>query len=341
MKKLLALVLSICMMFTLAACGNKAETPDTPEDTTTPEQAEEVKVDFPKKTIRIIVPYAAGGSGDLMSRGMSEYMSKELGVSVIVENLTGGAGSIAIADMLSKEPDGYNIMETAIGPVALNPVINQTDYKTSDLRPICSVLDSPCVILTNANSGIETWDDLLAAAEKNPGAMTYGTSGSGSIHQIAFESALYKLGKTGLFTHVPFDGGAAAVTALLGNKIDVWVGAVSDAKGNLDAGAFNVIAQCGDERIDYLPDAPTLKELGVDFSYTMWSGFFCSAEVPDEIVQILSDAFESCLSDQATVDILNNLGAEINFKAADKFSEMVAQESELYATVMHDALGIG
>lgn len=333
MKKILGTVLSLAMLLTLAACG-QTQTVKEPQDQNTGEVQEQQPLEWPKETIRIIVPYSAGGTGDLMARTQAEYLSKMLGVSVVVDNKTGGSGAVAVADLLSNAPDGYTIMESAIGPVVLTPLMSKVDYTTDDLRPISSITEAPMVLVVNAENDIDSVDDLLAKASEDPGAMTYATPAAGSIQNITMESIFNDMGKNGLMTHVPYDGGSQAVVGLVGKQIDACLVVWSDVKANVESGYIKVLAQCGAERRDYLADIPTLQECGIDVVSTMWSGYVCSADVPDEIVQTLNDAFKASVEDPDTAQILINLGSDIVFRDSQDFAADIANEVTLFSDVI-------
>ena len=333
MKKFLSGILSLAMLITLVSCG-QTQTSTTSQAQSAGNGEKQQTLDWPKETIRIIVPYSAGGTGDLMSRTQAEYISEMLGVSVVVDNKTGGSGAVAVADLLSNDPDGYTIMESAIGPVVLTPLISDVDYTTDDLRPISSITEAPMVLVVNAESGIDSVDDLLAKASENPGVMTYATPAAGSIQNVTMESIFNDMGKNGLMTHVPYDGGSQAIVGLIGNQIDACLVVWSDVKANVEAGYIKVLAQCGAERRDYLADIPTLQECGIDVVSTMWSGYVCSADVPDEVVQILNDAFKASVEDPDTAQILVNLGSDIVFRDSETFAADLADEVTMFSEVI-------
>lgn len=341
MKKLTritAAVLALCLIFLLCACGNGGGTAPTQQPTEPPaqnpteapqqqdqEQSESPSagLDYPKDTVTIICPYAAGGGTDLIARAMADWFSKQWGVSVIVEDLTGGAGAVGMAEAASADPDGYTIILTALAAATITPILNDVGYTDKEFAPIAQVTEMITALCVNSESGITTLDELLAAGEENYGVMTYGTAGASTFQNLLTQRFMSLAGKDGIFSHVPFDGGSEAITATVGNQTDIVVAMVPDLQSYVDAGNLNALMVFSNERVESMPDVPCAAELGYgDVALPTWYGYAAPAGTPEEILDFLDEQVAACLSDPEVVEILENINQIPVYLGRQEFTEL-------------------
>jgi len=317
MKKLLSILLILSLVFALAACGGAAEQGEQGEQGDPGETA----LDWPKKTITIICPYSAGGGSDLMSRAVGERLSEILGVSVIVEDMPGGSGGVGMANLAIAKPDGYTLILTAMGATSLTPLMSDVGYGYEEFAPICQVSETPTVITVNASSGITTWEELLAMAKADPKAVTYGSSGTGGAHHVAVASLLLEVeNNADLFTHIAYEGGAAAVTALLGNHITATASIPSEPYPYIESGDFNCLLTLATERFSALPDVPCTADLGLKTIGGTWYGFAAPAGTDEAILDFLEETILDIMAEPEMVETFENLACPVILLGREDFT---------------------
>lgn len=282
---------------------------------------------YPEGDITFIVQAAAGGGSDLTSRALAVELEKTLGVSVIVENRPGAAGSTAMQYMASAKPDGYTI---GFVPVEISMLGHQGfDVDPADYDFLGQIMLAPGVISVPNDSPFETLEDLVEAGKSEP--VNMANSGPGSI----WEAAEIGLGEaTGAeIVPVPFDGGAPAVAAVIGNQIDAAVAGTAETSAANDAGQLRALAVLHDERHPLLPDVPTAEELGYDLQFGGWGGVYAPAGLPEDIREALADAIATSAQSDDFVDTITKAGALDVYKSPEDFAAFVDSEYARFGTL--------
>ncbi len=263
---------------------------------------------FPEHSIRVVVPYAPGGTSDVLARMLQPALNKASGQSFVVDNRAGGASVIGTRSVASAAPDGYTLL---VGDTSLfvNPsLLKSLPYDTAkDFRGVTMLARSPLYLLVNAKHSAKTLADLIAYAKAHPGELTYSSGGYGSSPHMVGE--MFKLAAGVDITHVPYQGGAPAVQALLAGQVDMYFGG-STAAPQISAGKMRALAVGGGERDQLLPEVPTFKEAGVagmEDAYTYW-GIFAPAAVPNDRVQTLSQYFHQAMKSPEFTSMLPQRG---------------------------------
>ncbi len=283
---------------------------------------------FPSKDITFVVQAAAGGASDRTSRAIAAEMEKDLGVSVIVENRPGASGTVAFAHVAEQPADGYTI---GFGPVEFAIVEHiGYDFDRSDYTYLGQVMNSPVVLAVAANSPYNTLDEFIEAAKTKE--MSVSNSGAAS----AFAATAYTLAKmTGAkITPVPFDGGAPAVAAALGNHVDaVTAGAGETAIGFAD-GTLKVLAIFADEAHPEFPGVKTAAEQGYDLAFGAWGGIYGPAGIPDDVKAILEGSIKKAAASQTFLDTVTPAGILPAYKSGDEWEKFIDEEAARYADVL-------
>jgi tripartite-type tricarboxylate transporter receptor subunit TctC len=241
---------------------------------------------WPQRPIRIIVPYSAGGSIDNASRRLGLELSKRLGQNVFVENRTGGMSTIGMAEGARAKPDGYTLVTNDPAFVILPYLRKPLPYEPNDLVPIAAIVFSPIGIAVNAKSPYTTLQELIDKAKAEPGKITFGSGGYGTLPHMSGEEFAIKAGIK-LF-HVPFKGGGEVALALLAGTIDVQFSVLSTLKGPVQNGQIRMLAISGDKRHPTIPNVPTFAEAGLKgYNVNHWVGFWAPKGTPREIVETL------------------------------------------------------
>jgi len=244
---------------------------------------------YPSKPITYVVPFAAGGTTDLLGRLIGQRLSQTLGQSVVVENRAGAGGNIGSDYVAKAAPDGYTILGGTISSHAINvslyPKMPYDPIK--NFQPIALIGTLPNVLVVNARSPWKSVQDVIAAAKAKPGSINFGSSGNGTSQHLAAELFANMAGLR--MTHVPYKGSSQAVQALLGNQVDLVFENSVAAMPMIQSGKFRALATTGAKRAAELPDVPTMAESGLNgYEIVSWQAIFAPAGTPAPIVNRLS-----------------------------------------------------
>jgi tripartite-type tricarboxylate transporter receptor subunit TctC len=294
--------------------------------------------EWPERTISIVVPFAAGGPGDVVARLIAADLSKRLNQSVIVENRVGANGSIALASVARAAPDGYTL--TAMSNVILiNPLVGKVSYDPlKDFTPIAYLGASPNAIVTGPKSGIDDIAGLIAKARANPGKLTYATAGVGSVSQLTVE--LLKLRANLDMIHVPYGGAAPSLQAAAAGNTDIASIAIGGLVGNIRAGTVKALVQTGAERWPELPDVPTMQEAGIPNAVVeTWQMLLGPANMPAPVVQKLTEAVRAIVSDPEVQAKMQKAGVKAGYAGPDALHARMASETPMWKELV-DRAGI-
>ncbi len=284
--------------------------------------SDETESVYPAQDITLVVPYSAGGASDLSARALAAEMEATLGVSIVVENRTGGAGAVGLSYLAGASPDGYTLGYMPVETTMLGfqgYVIQPDDYEL--LGQIVSV---PATIAVPANSPYETLDDLIEAAAAAPGTITVSNSGAGSIWN-ATTTALGEAADVE-FRPIPFDGGAPAVTAAVAGDVDAVVAGISETSVRAAEGSLRVLAVFADTTSDALPGVQTAQDLGYDLVIGGWGAIGAPAGLSPEVRETLEGAVAEAAQSDGFIDVITTSGNIPVFVDADAFSEFFAAE---------------
>jgi len=293
--------------------------------------------DFPDKPIRIVVPYAAGGGVDIVTRLVSQKMGETLGQTIIVDNRPGAATNIGMAAVAQAEPDGYTLL-TASNTLASNAALfsNLTFDPAKDFAPIGSIGYAPLVVVVPETSPNKTLKDLIAYGKANPGKLTYASAGSGSSGHLASELLKAEGGFQAL--HVPYKGGAPAITDLLGQRIDFMSINPLEVISHIQSGKMRALAVLDTKPTALLPKLLTTTSLGLpDAVATVWWGLVGPAGMPAPVIQKLNGALRRALNDPDVQKRLADLGATPTPGSADAFGDFVKDETAKWTNVIKQA----
>lgn len=246
------------------------------------------QANYPNKPIRLIAPVAAGGGLDHLARLVAERLSRNLGQSIIVDNLSGGGGAIAGQTTAKAAADGYTLMIAYVGTHGTNPAVRKLNYDAvKDFTPIGMIGATPNVLIVNTNVPAKTLGEFVDYAKKNPAKLTYGTSGPGTLTHLGMEQ--FKIASGIFMVHVPYRGIAPAFTDLLGGQTDAMLPTLFAAIPYLKTGRVRALAVTGQKRSAAEPNIPTFKELGYPgFDGQQWYGIAGPANIPEPIVNKLN-----------------------------------------------------
>jgi len=284
------------------------------------------KKGYPEKAIKLIVGTQPGGLIDLGARAWSDDLAKKLGVPVIISNQGGGGGTLALTDASKAKPDGYTLAAASQTPVVISPAITNLPYdSTRDFVPIGAFGVTPTLIVVNSSSNFKTMEELLDYAKKNPGKLNCGSAGVGTISH--FDLELIKFYQKVDIVHVPFKGSTPAVTAILGNHVDLLCIALPALPGHLKAGRIRGLATT--TKIKEFPDIPLFSEKGLaQAGMATWAGFFAPAKIPRDVHKKLAVAFEEVVKDAGVIQRLEGVGFSPYYVGPDALAKLIKEELE-------------
>lgn len=294
--------------------------------------------DYPDRAIKFVVPSAAGGSPDVLSRVIANAMSAELGQSIVVENKPGAAGSIGIGQIKSAPADGYTLGYGNINTLSVNQALfNKLPYNVDkDLLPVGQMFSVYNVLIVSAESEIKTVTELLDKAKTNPSSLSYGASGVGTTGHMGGE--LFKsLAKIDVL-YVPYNSGPAALQDLIGGRLDYMFSNSSEAVPLIEAGKVRALGVSSSKRLPLLPDVPTVAEAGVPGYETIsWGGIVAPAGTPSDVIARLNGSLEKALKNAEVQKSLATFGADASYSTPDAFKSLIDSEAQKWAAIIEDA----
>jgi tripartite-type tricarboxylate transporter receptor subunit TctC len=290
---------------------------------------------YPNKPISLVVPFPAGGILDNVSRAMAPRLDAALGQPVIIENKAGAGGSIGSAQVAKARPDGYTLL-MAFDTHAVNPFLYKLPFDSDrDLTPIALIGTSPLIVVTPADRPVNNIRELVALAKSKPGALNYASTGAGSSNQLAAE--LFKSTAGIDMMHVPYKGGAPAITDVLGGRVDVMFVSAPSVLAHIKAGKMKALAVTTRERIPQLPDVPTVAETYPGFEAQSWIGMLAPGQTPPDIVRRLNAEVHAALQTPELRTLFQNQALRLQLGTPQEFGRFIHSEGERWKAVIDKA----
>ena len=292
---------------------------------------------YPSRPARIVVPFAAGGSTDINARLIGQWLSERLGQQFVIENRPGAGSNVGTEMVVNASPDGYTLLL-----IGVSSAINATLYDKlnfnflRDITPISGIMSIPFIMVINPSSPAKTVSEFIAYARANPGKVNMASGGTGAPSHIAGE--LFKM-MTGIdMLHVPYRGGAPALTDLMGGQVQVYFGPITASIEHIKAGRLRALAVTTATRSEVLPDIPTVGEFVPDYEASTWYGVGAPKGTPAEIVDKLNREFNAGLADPKIKQRLADLGGVPMPMTPSHFGKFIGDETEKWAKVVKFAV---
>lgn len=293
--------------------------------------------DYPTKPITLIVPFAPGGSSDLISRLIGQRLTEAFKQQVIVDNRGGGAGFVGMQAVARAAPDGYTLILGHIGTLAVNPAMfAKMPYGVADFAPVSLVATVPNVLVVNPAVPAKTFQEFVALAKAKPGSLNYGSAGIGSAGHLAME---YLRQKTGIqISHVPYKGTGPMITDLLADQTQATFTGAPPLIPHIKAGKLTPLAVGSAKRLDTLPDVPAVAEAGYPgFETSQWYGILAPAKTPPAIVQKLSAEINRALRHPEVIERFTHDGSIPTGSTPEEFAVFIQKEAKIWGEIVKAA----
>jgi tripartite-type tricarboxylate transporter receptor subunit TctC len=292
---------------------------------------------YPSRPVRLVVPYAAGGGVDIVARTVGQKMSALLGQPIVVDNRPGGHTNIGLEAVAKAQPDGYTVLMASNSIATNGSLFPKLPFDpVHDFTPVARVGFAPLVLVVPAKSGPTSLKALIEQAKAKPGSLSYGSAGNGSSGHLASE--LFKDAAGIDVLHVPYKGGAPAITDLLGERLSFMLINPLEVLPHLKAGTMRALAVASDQRSPLLADVPTMREQGIaNANASVWWGLLAPAKTPAAVLKSLNEAANKALADPAVKKQLSQMGVTIVAGTPENFGQFVRSETSTWTGVIRKA----
>ena len=291
---------------------------------------------FPAKSVRLIVPFPAGGGLDITARAFGQKLAEYWGQTVVIENRPGASGMIGAEAVVRSPKDGYILLVCSPAEIALNPALyskmNYDPFK--ELAPVSLAATYPNMIVVHASVPARTIKELIALSKRTPGGLPFGSSGTGSTQHLAGEWLKTNAGIN--YLHVPYKGAAPAVTDLVGGQIPTAILGLAPIIPHIKSGRIRGLAVTAAKRSAAAPEIATLHEAGINFESTQWFGFLAPAGTPSEVIAKIQADVKRAAADPGVRERLVALGGEPTGNTPEEFAAFIRAENTKYSKVIRD-----
>lgn len=288
---------------------------------------------FPSKSITFVVPFAAGGGGDVVARMLAKGVTERINIPVVVENRVGAGGNIGSNYVLKSNPDGYTLLNMS-SSYAIQAAVSKLPYDPiADMQPILMVSRDPAVVVVNVDSPLRTAKDLQDAAKAQPNRLTYGSAGVGSIAHLGMEELGYNMGVK--FVHVPYKGSSQAFNDVLSKHVDMMLTSTTYAATFIKAGRVRALGISNPTRLTFLPDVPTFAEQGwPNYQVVDWKAVAGPAGMPADVVTYLNRELNEAMKKESIAEKFRAEGTTIVGGTPEQMMQVVRSDIERWKNLV-------
>ncbi|GLO62589.1 ABC transporter substrate-binding protein [Vibrio sp. MACH09] len=288
-----------------------------------------IAAEYPAKNIRLVVPFGAGGGTDAVGRTLANSAKDVLGKNISVMNRTGGAGAVGMSFGAQQRPDGYTLT-VVTREIASLPQMGLMQHTADDFKLIRLVNLDPAVVLVAKDSPYNTINDLIKEAKENPGKVKFASTAAPNFYLMTLEKD-----QNIKLNAIPYNGASEAIPAVLGHHTDVTMVTPGEAIAQLRSGQLKALGVMSEERIQYIPDVPTLKEQGIDVVTGTWRGIGAPKDTPDAIIKTLGEAFDEAMATDEFKSFMEKGAMTIHNLNAEEFTRFVNDDTKALGTLIN------
>lgn len=298
-----------------------------------------VQAEYPERPITMVVPWAAGGSTDILARALAEKLTQELGQPVVVENRAGASGNIGTNVVARAKPDGHTLLVGSMSTHAMNPYLmpSMPFEGVDDFTPIALLANVINTVVVHPTLPVHNIPELIAHAKANPGKLNYASAGVGSTNHLS--AVLFEKAAGIEMVHVPYKGGAPAVVDTVANQTQVLFSAGTQTLPHVQSGKLRLLAVTEPARSKLLPDVPAVGETLPDYQLAVWYGLFGPAGMADDLVQRLNRITNEVMSSPDVRARMEGMGVEVITETPERFEEVLKTDADYYGKIIRE-LGI-
>lgn len=291
---------------------------------------------YPDRPIRIVVPYAPGGSTDLIGRLIADPLGRVLGKAVIVDNKAGAGGMLGTAEIARAQPDGYTLGIGTVSTMVIFPAVHpKPGYTIEQIKPLSNVATMPNVLAVNPNFPARDLKELITVLKANPGRYAYASSGKGSINHLLGES--FQAGAGVKITHVPYRGAGPAMQDVMAGQLDILFDQLPSSKTYIDAGKLKLLGVVAPKRLAEYPQVMTMEDAGIKgFTDQAWYGLIGPAKLPEEVLGKLNTALKQVMAMPEVRARLTKLGAAPLGNTPEEYSQQIQREITRMKVLVRD-----
>ncbi|MBA1148874.1 tripartite tricarboxylate transporter substrate binding protein [Ectothiorhodospiraceae bacterium WFHF3C12] len=288
--------------------------------------------EYPTKPVTVIVPFGAGGSTDLMARATAREFKEFFDQNIVVDNRSGGAGTVGMAALAREDNDGYTVGIVPAAPLVNQPHMRKTPYDLESFEYVCQLFYSPQALAVKPGSQFDNLNELVDYAKENPGELTYGTPGPGSLPHLAMEQFLQVANVK--IEHIPFTGDAQGATSLMGGHIDLYM----TMPNVIEDRDFKSIGVFSEEPVESMPEVKTATSQGFDMTAAWWGGLVAPKGIPEQAKSRLVEACQYTVDSERFQKTLNDLGTLVQYRGPEDFIEHVHAVSKTNGKLINTVL---
>ena len=290
---------------------------------------------YPNKPVSVVLPYGTGGTIDIQGRLLTNGLTQKLGQPFIARNMPGATGAIATEFVARSAPDGYTLLFASSAQTTSVPMTEKVNYKLEDLVPVSATGRGTMVLAINASVPAQNLREFIDYAKRNPGKLNYGSSGTGSVAHLV--AALFAA-RAGLdMVHIPYKGGGASVTDLMGGQIPMLFGNAGEVLSNAKNERIRIIGVSTQQRMKQLPNVPSVAEVLPGFEMTAWQGTLAPARTPKAIIDVLANAIQALSKDPTFIERMEQAGADTTTTTPEQMAAIIRSEQAIYAEAVKAA----
>lgn len=295
-----------------------------------------LSVDYPKKPIKLIVPWATGGITTFMAHALADHLKPILKEAVVVHNMPGAQGTVGANAVVTSKPDGYTLGSIPIGPVVTQPIFEKTPYVHTDLEPICQFSYLPLFLVSGSHTPYKTAQELIEFAKKNPDKVVYHHPGDRTVPYFSLKTFSTVHGIK-IVKAVPYPGMGKAVMDMIGGHVDVGPASIGEIVPYMEGDRIRLLVFFAKKRWDEFPNVPSSEELGVKALPKIWNGIFAPKETPKEILGLLERSIREAVFSKGFQEAMKKLRQPIEFLSREEFKKVIEEDVKYFQRMKAEA----